>query len=436
MCRSRLTIVLAGLLLLQAACDTELPKSNPYDPDLPEHQKAPATLSGQVELEAGEPATAIVEVQPAGKTATPNDAGRFTLVDLPPGTYVLRISAPGHASFTQAGLFLSAGEQVDLGEIRLDAARGSLSGNVLLMESEDQEAPTHGGVMVYVAPETTGRLAAGDVGESSMSNPDGTWLLSSVPVGMYRITGSKDEYVPSQAVEYEVTEGQTTEVSTLVLRSVSGLIRIYDTGDAGERHEVYASDPDVMVEVRGYQAYEMKLSSQTDLDELPWEPFVLEKSWSLVDQPGGADDVDGEKYVYAMFRSQDGFITPMVQDAIVLDRAPPVGAKVEIAGGAEFVDDSQVALRLFAEDALSGVAQMRTAVDGDITDESWVDYEGHRVLALDVPVNPDGVVATVQAQFRDGAGNETLTVEDSVIVDAVAPQMPTIEINDGATLTA
>ena len=68
--------------------------------------------------------------------------------------------------------------------------------------------------------------------------------------------------------------------------------------------------------------------------------------------------MDGTKTVYAMFRSQDGFVTPMVQDAIVLDRAAPGGAMVEIEGGAEFVDDPQVARRFPA-----GVCRCRRAAN-------------------------------------------------------------------------
>ena len=47
-----------------------------------------------------------------------------------------------------------------------------------------------------------------------------------MPVGRYSLSGSKDGYLPSQPVEVEVTEDESTPVPTVVLRSITGIIEI------------------------------------------------------------------------------------------------------------------------------------------------------------------------------------------------------------------
>jgi len=419
-----LTLLATGLL---SACDTSLSRDNPYDPDLPPHQKQPASLMGQVVLESGDATIATVEVQPAGKSATPGTGGYFEIADIPPGSYTIRVSAAGHSTWIQAGVHFEAGQRVDIDEIFVLAARGNLEGQVILMLAPESEAGSHGGALVNVRPVDHGTMAASRQSASTISNPDGSWNLNSLPIGLWEIDGSKDGFAPSPPVEVEVTEDGTTPAEALVLRSITGVIAIDGGAD-------YTNDGDgeVTVEVLAFQTDEMRIGNSADLDDVDWEPHLAERPWTL--EAGE----DGEKAVFMQFRNHSGYVTPPVHDSIVLDRAAPSNPLVRIAPEEddEYVQQASVAVALEADDALSGVARMRTAVDGDVTDEPWVDFERRRAIVLPVGDDPDGVTATVQAQFMDGAGNESDIVQDSVIVDSVAPASPSIAINDEALLTA
>ncbi|MBW2456170.1 MAG: carboxypeptidase regulatory-like domain-containing protein, partial [Deltaproteobacteria bacterium] len=140
--------------------------------------------------------------------------------------------------------------------------------------------------------------------------------------------------------------------------------------------------------------------------------------------------------MYMRFRNGDIYLTPAVYDTIVLDRCAPTNTLVEIAGGQDFVTDAQVALRLQADDALSGVAEMRIAVDSDISDETWDRFVSQRLVELAVPDLPDGELGTVLVQFRDGAGNASEIVSDTVLVDEVAPANAALTIANNAPITA
>jgi len=419
-----LWMVFGALLVLAAGCDTSISKGNPYDPDLPEHQKAPASLAGRVELEVGDPSLASVEVRPAGKNATPDDTGEFLIADLPPGSYTVVVTAPGHSTWTQGGVYCGVGEDVNLGRIGLLAARGAVSGSVVLKLDPDSEADAHGGALVYAFPTLDGRLAAGEAGQSAVTGPGGNWTLTGLPVGTYQLSGSKDGYAPSPPIEVVVTEDETTPVPDLVLRSITGVIRI----DEGAPYTNHAGGQ-VTVTVLAFETDEMQISEDPEFADASWEQHTAERVWSL-------SEGDGEKTVYMRFRNGDIYETPAVYDTIVLDREPPSLAEVSIAGGKDYVTSAQVALRLYAEDALSGVADMRIAMDGDITDETWDRFVSQRIVELEVSDAPNGETGSVAVQYRDGAGNEGEVVEDAVLVDSVAPQNAALTIEYGATRTA
>ena len=62
-CSTRMLVtssLVVVVMLGSVGCDTSLPSSNPYDPDLPAHQKEPASLTGVVALESGLPTAATV----------------------------------------------------------------------------------------------------------------------------------------------------------------------------------------------------------------------------------------------------------------------------------------------------------------------------------------------------------------------------------------
>ena len=106
-------------------------------------------------LESGDATTATVEVQPAGKSATPGTGGYFEIVDIPPGSYTIRVAAAGHSTWIQAGVHFEAGQRVDIDEIFVLAARGNLEGQVVLMLAPESEAGSHGGALVNLGSDLT-----------------------------------------------------------------------------------------------------------------------------------------------------------------------------------------------------------------------------------------------------------------------------------------
>jgi len=416
----------ACFALIASGCDTSLPAENPYDPDIPAHEREPGSLAGRLVAELDvDLEQAVVRVQTAGRVVVPDGQGNFEIPDLIPGVHELRIEAPRHSVWRQAGLYVDTGTRVDLGEIRLAAARGALSGAVKLEKIPGVPLDTHGGVLVTALPAAgEGRLAAGETGKSVSSNPDGSWSLDGLVVGDYQVQGTHEEFFNWDTLTVSVTEDEVTPVSEIVLRSISGVIAI----DEGAE---YTRSAEVTLRVLAFEADEMKISSDADLTGAEWQIFQVDNPWTL---SGG----DGEAVVYARFRNSEGFITPVVSDSIVLDREAPSDTRVRIADDATYVQDRQVALSLAAEDALSGVTGMRIALDGDVTDEAWVDFAAQHVveLPLDAGETPDGLQREVLAQFRDGAGNESVAASDTVILDSVAPGDPAIVIAGGAALTA
>jgi len=424
--RHTLLATVACFALAASGCETSLPAGNPYDPDVPAHEREPGRLAGrivpalEVDLEQ-----AAVRVPTAGKIVVPDSQGNFEIPDLTPGVHELRVEAPRHSVWRQTGFYVDTGTRVDLGEIRLVAARGALSGAVKLEKIPGVPLDTHGGVLVTALPaDEPGRLAAGESGKSVSSNPDGSWIIEGLLVGEYAVQGSHAEFFNWDTLTVKVTEDDVTPVSEIVMRSISGVIEI-DGGAA------FTSSEEVTLRVLAFEADEMKLSEDPDLAGAEWQTFAVEQSWTL----GGED---GPAAVYARFRNHDGFVTPVVSDGIVLDREPPSDARVLIAEGAASVTQRQVSLDLLAADALSGVADMRIALDGDITDEPWVDFSAQQLVELPLGQDevPDGLERTVYAQFRDGAGNQSDVVADTVVLDSTAPQNPTLMIDGGAALTA
>ena len=51
--KTELVVALAALLFTATSCETSLSRDNPYDPDLPAHEREPASVSGIVSLEFG-----------------------------------------------------------------------------------------------------------------------------------------------------------------------------------------------------------------------------------------------------------------------------------------------------------------------------------------------------------------------------------------------
>src|SRR5690606_25172517 len=98
--------------------------------------------------------------------------------------------------------------------------------------------------------------------------------------------------------------------------------------------------------------------------------------------------------------------------SVIFDRTSPTGT-LAINGGATHTASPEVALRLTATDALTGVASMRFSND-NLTWSAWQSFAANKTWTL--PAGNGN--RKVYAQLRDGAGNIRL-VESQIILDNV-----------------
>jgi hypothetical protein len=140
-----------------------------------------------------------------------------------------------------------------------------------------------------------------------------------------------------------------------------------------------------------------------------WEPFDSTRNWTL---PVG----DGTKTVYVQYRDALGNVSLPYDDTIVLDTAGPTGSIV-VDGDAPYVNSTSVVLTLSAGDGSgSGVSGMRFSNDG----ASWSIWEPYAATKGWTLVTGDGT-KTVYVQYRDAAGNESIVIEDTTILDTADP---------------
>jgi hypothetical protein len=115
------------------------------------------------------------------------------------------------------------------------------------------------------------------------------------------------------------------------------------------------------------------------------------------------------------------------EDSILLDANGPTGS-VTIEGGDDWTNSTSVTLGLSYDDgAGAGVAWMRLRNAGDAWG-AWIAAAATQAWTL--PAGEGGRV--VEAQFRDGAGNDSAVVDDSIGIDTVAPTISSVTINGGA----
>ena len=137
---------------------------------------------------------------------------------------------------------------------------------------------------------------------------------------------------------------------------------------------------------------------------------------------------DGTKTFEAQFQDGVGNVSSTIDDSIVYDTTPPAG-KVLIAADADFANSSSVTLTSIASDASSGVEAARFSNDG-VSWGGWNEYASSAAWTL---VGGEGT-RTVYAQYRDGAGNVSNTVSDTIVIET-GPPTGSVVVAGGAAWT-
>ena len=223
-------------------------------------------------------------------------------------------------------------------------------------------------------------------------------------------------------VEFRDAAGNTaapvTDTITLDREGPTGVSILIDDG------ATYATQLAVTLTLTATDAigpvFEMQFSTDGS-NWLSWEPFATERAWTLTDE-------DGLQTVYARFRDAAGNESTIVNDTIVLDRQPPANGDLSINEDQPYTSLPGVSLDLSAEDALSGVDQMRLSNDG----AAWQPWETYAVTRTWTLESASDGTKTVYAEFQDGAGNVTSPITDSIVLDRQPPS-GSLVIDSGAT---
>ncbi|MBI5632250.1 MAG: hypothetical protein HZA15_02080 [Nitrospirae bacterium] len=145
---------------------------------------------------------------------------------------------------------------------------------------------------------------------------------------------------------------------------------------------------------------------QFSWDNITWLGWVAYDTTANITMPAGPD---GTRTIYAQFRDSAGNVSATYMDTILLDRVLPTGSVV-INNGAATTSSLAVSLTLSAADSANAVTNMQFSLD-NITWLGWVAYA--MTANITMPAGPDGT-RTIYVQFRDAAGNVSLTYSDSI----------------------
>ncbi|MCX7769544.1 MAG: delta-60 repeat domain-containing protein [Proteobacteria bacterium] len=162
--------------------------------------------------------------------------------------------------------------------------------------------------------------------------------------------------------------------------------------------------------------------SQDAVKWTTWALITSPKSLSLTGQ-------DGIKRVYVKFKKDDGTESNIYYDEIILDRKKPVGVLL-INNGAYITNNNLVNLTFNIADELSGIKKVLLSNDG-------VNYNIEYNYPVGLPINftlsGEGV-KKVFMKVIDNAGNISVPIMDSIVLDMTAPTGKVI-INNGASTT-
>ncbi len=459
--------VLLSLLsmLLIVACDYDLSATNPFDPDTPPEDQAKASVTGQVELEfqsAGQQDGVTITIEGEGQTLTTTSVadGSYSFEgSVVPGSWSARFSMTGYAENT-LDFTITAADSVALPLVQLTKRRALLTGNVTLegIDAAGNAIENFSGVMISLRQTSSTsaaarkRIFAGDEdGDSTLpedgdvetedatqeltytalTDENGNYLLDGVPFGSYLLIAGKEGY-SNDSDEVEVDkDSQRLPDSRLI--SSQGAVLIAQGAAFTNKTTVpvtlRSSGPIKFWWLSEDPTFEDESTQNGEISDVEQLDITLDFTLS---------EGDGLKTVYGRYETFDGLPSEETSDSITLDTTPPQSTKVLINQGETYTTDGVVELSLSAQDRYSEVVGMRVSLDGELDEETVVDYTLADTVTLPVPNEGDGVELPVIVSFIDGAGNESDPVSDTILFDNIAPQAGTqaLLINEGDEFTA
>src|SRR6059058_4708361 len=202
---------LAAAAALIAACSTQPPHVNPFDPQSPPAAQARATLAGTFTLEASRAlAGTHVSLLGTGLSADTAADGAYSISGVSPGTWSVQGSRDGYRSAIVSGIVirLEDGDQtVTAPPAQLQVARGAIGGRVQL-EGES----FHGGTTV----------SAAGLDGATLTDAMGNFVLDRVPAGTWTVNASRIGFEDKVVAGVQVADGQVTAMAAVTLPARPG----------------------------------------------------------------------------------------------------------------------------------------------------------------------------------------------------------------------
>lgn len=188
----------------------------------------------------------------------------------------------------------------------------------------------------------------------------------------------------------------------------------------------YTKESNVPIRLSAIGAVKMMLSNSADFSGATWQNYTSTLSnWDL-----GSED--GAKTVYAKFQDLAGNETEAISGEILLDKAAPITAKLEIITQNGTLDEiaPTVGLKIYAE----GAKYMMLSNNATFFAARWEsyrsEYEGWKLENGNLDGNK-----TVYAKFRDQAGNTSEITSAVLRVDRMGPVDCQLKIDKDAEFT-
>jgi hypothetical protein len=174
----------------------------------------------------------------------------------------------------------------------------------------------------------------------------------------------------------------------------------------------------------------MQLSNDAAFTAPETRDYALTATWTLA-----APSADGPKAVYVRFLDRAGNVSAAASAAVVLDRIAPASPALALAGPpgspAGYTSSASVEATLSATDA-NGPLLARLSNTPGFEGARYQAFSSSSWAAWTLP--PGEGQKTVYAQFMDPAGNESLAVPATILLDAAAPANPVVAITERDSL--
>jgi hypothetical protein len=163
-------------------------------------------------------------------------------------------------------------------------------------------------------------------------------------------------------------------------------------------------------------------SMQFSNDQVQWsppEPFASSKIWDFTNGSYGGTTTNELKTVYARFMDSTGYWSGDVSDTIFFDDTPPQGTTLAVNSPAPTPDDwtnsRLVTLHLDATDLNNVTAVL-------VCNQGLACKEDLYLPTMDWVISAGTGLKTLSVRFKDGAGNWSDPVSDTISLDETAPE--------------